>query len=90
MNFSKTIFTMPVIMVLLVGIGLGVLQQQYSFAAEKPDPCKAFKELTKYVEILGLQAVGKGDENAMSDLMDDFRHYADLIMDVPEPDNGKC
>ncbi|HSA72770.1 MAG TPA: hypothetical protein VLD84_02345 [Nitrososphaeraceae archaeon] len=90
MNSPITIFMLFSIMALLAAICAAALHHQYAFAAEKPDPCKAFKELTKYVEILGLQAVATGDEDAMSDLIDDFRHYAAMILGQSPPDKGKC
>ena len=90
MNSPTTIFALFTITALLAAMSISAFHQQYAFAAEKPDPCKAFKELTKYVEILGLQAVAKGDEDAMSDLVDDFRHYATMILGQSPPEKGKC
>jgi hypothetical protein len=90
MNSPITIFALFSIMALLAAICAAALHQQYAFAVGKPDPCKAFKELTKYVEILALQAVATGDEDAMSDLIDDFRHYATMILGQSPPEKGKC
>ena len=90
MNSRISIHELFTTMAFLAVICVALFHQQYTFAAEKTDPCKAFKELTKYVEILGLQAVATGDEDAMSDLIDDFRHYATMILGQSPPENGKC
>ena len=90
MNSPTMIFALFGIMALLAAISVAALHQHYSFAAEKPDPCKAFKELTKLVELIGLQAVATGDEDAMSELVDDFRHYSTMIIEQSPPEKGKC
>jgi hypothetical protein len=34
--------------------------------------------------------VAAGDDDMMSGLVDDFRHYAMMILELPPPDKGKC
>ena len=68
-----------VITTLLCAVGTsGLIHQVFAQPSEKPDPCKVFKELSKYVEQAGLLAVATGDEDKMSNLVDDFRHYANV------------
>jgi hypothetical protein len=78
--------------VTLLGSVIGTSLQQQVFAKpDKPsDPCKAFKLLAEYVKQVGLHAVATGDDKEMSGLVDDFRHYANAILDVSPPDKGKC
>ena len=37
-----------------------------------------------------MEAVASDYEDAMSDLVDDFRHYATMILGQSPPDKGKC
>lgn len=78
--------------VTLLGSVIGTSLQQQVFAKpDKPsDPCKAFKLLAEYVKQVGLHAVATGDENEMSNLIDDFQDYSENILDVSPPDKGKC
>ena len=85
------IVTLLVMMVVLGAVGVTGLQQHvFAKPSKEPDPCKAFKELAKYIEIAGLGAVATGDDDKMSGLVDDFRHYAKMILELPAPDKGKC
>jgi len=88
-----TIVTLLVVMALLGAVGatsISLQQQVFAQPSKSPDPCKAFKELTKYIEDAGLLAVGAGDDDKMSSLVDDFRHYGKLILELSPPDKGKC
>ena len=72
-------------------IGTSLQQQVFAKPQDKPsDPCKAFKLLAEYVKQVGLHAVATGSDKEMSGLVDDFRHYANAIIDVSPPDKGKC
>jgi hypothetical protein len=46
--------------------------------------------VTLLVKVAGLGAVATGDEDKMSGLVDDFHHYAMMILDLPSPDKAKC
>ena len=66
---------------------------QHDVFAKTPketDPCKAFKELVKIIEIAGLNVVGTGNEEKMSEVVDFFSQYSNSIMEIPTPDKGKC
>ena len=41
---------------------------------------KLFKELAKYIEKAGLLAVATGNENEMSNLIDEFEDYSETIL----------
>lgn len=70
---------------------LTVFQQSvFAKTPKETDPCKAYKELVKIIEIAGLNVVGTGDDKKMSEVVDFFRQYADKIIDLPAPDKGKC
>jgi hypothetical protein len=64
--------------------------QVFAKPAKSEDPCKAFKELAKYVEGIGLIAVGTGDDDMMSELVKDFELYSEIILEVSPPEKGKC
>ena len=38
----------------------------------------------------GLLAVAMGDDNAMSNLVDDFQDLSEKILEFSPPDKGKC
>lgn len=72
---------------------LSVADFQQDVFAKTPkgtDPCKAYKELVKIIEIAGLNVVGTGNEEKMSEVADFFSQYSDKIMELPTPDKGKC
>jgi hypothetical protein len=93
MSLFYTIVALLVVMELLGAVGgtsISLEQQAYAKPSEKKNPCTAFKLLAKYVEAVGLQAVATGDEDEMSTLVDDFRHYSKEILQFSPPDKGKC
>ena len=91
MSSSYSVVTLFVAMALLSSVIATSLQQQVFAKPDKPsDPCKAFKFLVGYVKAVGLHAVATGDENEMSNLIDDFQDLSNQILDVSPPDKGKC
>ena len=94
MSSSYTVVTLLVVMALLgaVGVATSLSLQQHAFAKPNnvPEPCKDFKLLVKYVEKAGLLAVATDDDNAMSNLVDDFQDLSEKILEFSPPDKGKC
>jgi len=93
MSSSYTVVTLLVVMAVLGAIGAtSISLQQHVFAKpnNEPDPCKDFKLLVKYVEKAGLLAVATGNENEMSNLVDDFQDFSEKILEFSPPDKGKC
>lgn len=93
MSSSYTVVTILIVMALLGAVGATSLSlQQHAFAKpnNEPEPCKDFKLLVKYVEKAGLLAVATGDDNAMSNLADDFQNLSEKILEFSPPDKGKC
>ena len=91
MSLIYSVVTLFVAMALLSPVIATSLQQQVFAKPDKPsDPCKAFKFLVEYVKAVGLHAVATGDENEMSNLIDDFQDLSNQILDVSPPDKGKC
>jgi hypothetical protein len=93
MSSSYTVVILLVVMPLLGAVGATSMSlQQHAFAKtnNEPDPCKDFKLLVKYVEKAGLLAVATGNENEMSNLIDDFQDFSEKILEFSPPDKGKC
>jgi hypothetical protein len=89
-SLCKVVTVLLAVTVLGSVIGTGLQQQVLAIPDKASDPCKAFKLLVEYVKQVGLHAVATGSDKEMSGLVDDFRHYANAILDVSPPDKGKC
>jgi hypothetical protein len=88
----KTFYSL-VAMSLIIGCLWTITLFQHDAFAKTPketDPCKAYKDLIKIIQIAGLSVVGTGDEEKMSEVIDFFRQYANEIMELPAPEKGKC
>jgi hypothetical protein len=91
MSSFYVIGILSVIGVILLAINTTGLQQHgFAKSPKDVDTCKAYKELVKIVKVAGLLAVATDDEDKMSSLVDDFRKYAMMILELPPPDKGKC
>jgi hypothetical protein len=80
-------------MLLLIGSVWTLTVFQQTVLAKTPketDPCKAYKDLIKIIQIAGLSVVGTGDDEKMSEVIDFFTGYANEIMKLPAPEMGKC
>lgn len=85
-------YSLGMILLIIVSLCTVTVFQQSVFAkpSKETDPCKAYKELVKIMEIAGLNVVGTGNDEEMSKVIYFFRQYANEIMKLHTPEKGKC